>query len=234
MVFNNKKFGFTLSEVMITISLIGVLATLTVSTIGSSIQQRTRTSEFRTAYARLETALKNVTIDDGKIYRCYALPTNKEKGEFGLNKVNTISAQNNDCDALEDAFSRALGRIKTCATKPQTNGCIPKNYPQNHGYFVKDGGISKAYVMDNGMILWVGTGGISTFAVDINGRSAPNKWGQDIFPFMIKVTETKTIGENTFPVSLGILPPTTIHQPAVSGTGKTTAQMMKEMVKFKD
>ena len=44
--FKLKKSGFTLSEVMITLTLIGALATLTLSTIGASVQQRARLAEF--------------------------------------------------------------------------------------------------------------------------------------------------------------------------------------------
>ena len=239
MVFNNKKFGFTLSEVMITISLIGVLATLTVSTIGNSIQQRTRTSEFRAAYARLETALRNITIDDGKIYRCYVVPTDTEKNLFGVkNKIAAgTGAAADDCETLESAFTKALGVIKTCNSTPITNKCFPTKYPAdtlNGAYFKRDAANARAYVLDNGIILWVSKNGIRFFAIDINGRSAPNKWGQDIFPFGIKVMETHKIGGTIFPVSLGILPPPDSVQPHVSGTGKTTAQMMKEMVNFKD
>jgi hypothetical protein len=87
------------------------------------------------------------------------------------------------------------------------------------------------------MILWVSNKGIRLFAIDINGRSAPNKWGQDLFPFMIKVTETKTIGDKIFPVALSILAPPTNNQnmqPAVSKAGKTTEQMLKDSANLKD
>ena len=39
---NNKRFAFTLSEVMVTLTLIGALGALTLSTVGSAIQQRAR------------------------------------------------------------------------------------------------------------------------------------------------------------------------------------------------
>ena len=238
MVFNSKKFGFTLSEVMITLSLIGVLATLTISTVGSSIQQRARTSEFRAAYAKLETALRSVTIDDGKVYRCYYKPTSDDIENYGLNKFDsTAGAATDDCSTLEEAFSKALGRTKVCITKPQENHCIPPIYVADTTNFKKNDTDVNAYIMDNGMILWVSNKGIRLFAIDINGRSAPNKWGQDLFPFMIKVTETKTIGDKIFPVALSILAPPTSNQnmqPAVSKAGKTTEQMLKDSANLKD
>lgn len=236
MVVKNKKLGFTLAEIMLTLSMIGILATLTVSTIGGSIQQRARQSEFRAAYAKLESALRSITIDEGKIYRCYAIPTGNDKATFGLTRVSATNVALNDCSAFEEAFSKALGRVKTCESSPQTNGCIPNNYPEDTNYYKKNDSNARAYVMDNGMILWVGTQGIAGFVIDINGRSAPNKWGQDLFPFMIKVTETKTIGDKIYPVSIGILPPPPTsdnYQPPVTGSGKTTWQLMLESANYK-
>ena len=68
--FNIKKSAFTLSEVMLTLSLIGFLATMTLSTVGSSVQQRARLSEFRAAYSKMAATLINITLDTGKIYNC--------------------------------------------------------------------------------------------------------------------------------------------------------------------
>jgi prepilin-type N-terminal cleavage/methylation domain-containing protein len=45
----NKSFGFTLSEIMIALALIGAVAAMTIPTVGSSVQQRARLAEFRTA-----------------------------------------------------------------------------------------------------------------------------------------------------------------------------------------
>ena len=55
---NNKKSAFTLSEIMVTLTLIGFIATMTLSTIGTSIQQRARLAEFKTAYSKMESATK--------------------------------------------------------------------------------------------------------------------------------------------------------------------------------
>ena len=231
MVFNNKKYGFTLAELLLTISMIGVLATLTISTIGYSVQQRARLSEFRAAYARLDAALRNVTIDEGKIYRCYLVPSAAEITEFGLTgKIETGTAQvTNDCAILDDIFAKAMGATKKCDTNPLGNNCIPANYPVISGSCFQNSTTGRAYVLDNGMILWTNSGsyyGLQNFAIDINGRSAPNKWGQDLFAFSVKVTESKKIGNKIFPKTLGILPPAC--QPTVSSAGKTTAQMMRE------
>lgn len=235
MVLKNKKFGFTLAEVMLTLTLIGALATLTVSTIGGSVQQRARLSEFRAAYAKLESALRSVSVDDGKIYRCYVVPSAAEKAQFGLtDKIaeDTTNA-NADCATFDAVFSKAMGTVKTCNGTPQTNKCLPNNYPRNAATCFTDPNSGRAYVFDNGMIMWTNAGysGMQNFAVDINGRSAPNKWGQDIFAFSIKITESVKNGNKVIPKQVSIMPPAC--QPAVTSSSKTTAQMMAESINYK-
>ncbi len=235
--FNKKRLAFTLSEVMVTLSLIGFLATMTLSTVGSSIQQRARLAEFRTAYAKMETALRSVSSGEGKVFLCYAAPTTAEQSEFGMHLAGTAPAQTTGCKELEKAFVRALGATRFCETvDPLTGGCFPRNYPTNNnvaedaGCF-KDYTKSSAYVLDNSMIVFTNTknGGLHLFAIDINGRKGPNKWGQDIFPFSIKYTETVKQVNSTriFVTATGILPPTGCSIPDTAPS-KSTATMMKD------
>lgn len=235
MVFNNKKFGFTLAEVMLTLSLVGVLATLTISTIGGSIQQRARLSEFRAAYARLDAALKNVSLDEGKIYRCYLVPSSDEQKSFGLTGdiASGTAAVNADCALFDSLFSKAMGAVKICDNNPTTNKCLPNNYPTSSAGCFSSVNAGRAYILHNGMILWTNAGysGMQNFAIDINGRSGPNRWGQDIFAFSLKVTESTKINNTIIPKTVAFLPP--VCQPTVSAGSKTTAQMMKSSVNYK-
>ena len=53
----------------------------------------------------------------------------------------------------------------------------------------------KAYVLSDGSIMlfkgsWVGNVG---FAIDVNGKKGPNKWGYDIFDFTIVSTDSKPL-----------------------------------------
>lgn len=234
----NKRTAFTLSEVMITISLIGFIATMTLSTLGSSIQQRARLAEFRTAYAKMDAALRSISIDEGKIYACYLCPTQDDKTTYGLT-MNGCTAQTSQCKVLTDAFVRAMGATRFCENNPITEGCIPNNYPKPPG-----GGCfqsytnGRAYVLDNSMMIITDGGNfLRQFAVDVNGRKGPNKWGQDIFTFAVKATGSKTVLGRVFITDLSILPPETCL-PGKSNDAKKTAtkssdQMLMESMNYK-
>lgn len=225
----NKKFAYTLSEVLLTIVLLGTLATMTLSTVGASVQQRARLAEFRTAYSKMNAALKTITLDEGKIYKCYLLPTDDEKEEFGLNIAEgTTASDDSGCRVLTDNFLRSMGATRICEGDAVALGCLPENYPTADGCFISYDNVG-AYVLDNSMIILTDSAGsLKVAAIDVNGRKGPNKWGQDIFPFSVKVTESVLSHGNVSVTQLGIMPPSSDCTFDMGSAGKTTDRLMKE------
>lgn len=234
---NFKKHAFTLSEVMITLSMIGVIAVLTISTVGSSIQQRARVAEFRTAYAKAEEALRSIIMTDDRIYQCYECPNTSQKNMYGLNTSlesgcsggSTTSA----CKTLTTQFLRAMGRVSSCENGNRagliTSGCIPQNYAQNAGCF----SLNNAYILDNSMIIFIPNlnNGLKLFAIDVNGRKGPNKWGQDIFTFSVTATASSKSGNALYITDVKMLP----HKsclPAPGRTDKNSSQLLQESSNF--
>lgn len=228
----NKKFAFTLSEVMITLSLIGFIATMTLSTVGASIQQRAREAEFRSAYSKMEAAIRNITYDEGKIYNCYICPTNENKTLYGLS-IEGCSEKTNQCEDLAASFVRAMGATHFCETNPINEGCLPANYPAAPGgdcFSSFDSG--KAYVLDNSMIIIFDTDqSLRLFAVDINGRKGPNKWGQDIFTFSLYAKDSKKINNKNLVTNVGLLPPKTCLP--VGSAGVSSEELLKNSMNYK-
>lgn len=228
----NKKFAFTLAEVMITLSLIGAIATLTLSTVGASIQQRARLAQFRTAYSKMENAIRSIILDEEKIHNCYLCPPDNYKTRHALN-MSGCSAKTDQCTDFTKLFLANLGAVHFCENSPVDEGCIPANYPkapESECFQTYESG--KAYVLDNSMILFT-EGDLTLFALDVNGRKGPNKWGQDIFAFSLYATESKKVNNKDIVMNMGILPPTAC-QPVGSSAGRTTEQMMKAAVNYEE
>lgn len=240
---NNKKSAFTLSEIMVTLTLIGFIATMTLSTIGTSIQQRARLAEFKTAYSKMESALQSINVDDGQIYNCYTKPSETDVDTYGLSiaDLNNLNATSQQCGTLENKFVRALGATRFCQTNPRSEGCIPDNdnypSPQEDSCFT-DLTNGHAYVLDNSMILFTdGNNSLTQFAIDVNGRKAPNKWGQDVFTFAIKATNSKIVNGTQYVTAVKILPPSAClpghNENTNKGSSKSTEQMMKEATNYR-
>ena len=229
----NKSFGFTLSEIMIALALIGAVAAMTIPTVGSSVQQRARLAEFRTAHSKAELALKSIIFEDARIPQCYN--SQHTNNSFGLSAAlggASISAKDTGCPALTRDFTRAMGSVRSCTSNPKREGCIPNNYPDGGNCFSVTG--TEAYVLDNGMILFIskGTTGMKLFAIDVNGRKGPNKWGQDIFTFGVYPSAATRSGNNVYVSDLKVLP----HQsclPRSNASAKNSKQMLEESTNYK-
>lgn len=234
----NKRFGFTLSEVMIALTSIGVVASLTISTIGASVQQRARLAEFRSAHAKAELALRSLVFDEGRIYQCYICPSTATKTLYGLDNTmaGTCSGGTSAtaCQELTTAFLRSMGKVRSCETNPKTEGCIPNNYKNAAGTCFTNLENTQAYVLDNGMIIFTENknSGIKTFAIDVNGRKGPNKWGQDIFTFSVFASATSKTGSKTYVTDIKLLPPETCLPTDGGRASKDSKQMMKESTNF--
>lgn len=231
----NKYFGFTLSEVMITLSIIGVVATLTISTVGASVQQRARLAEFRSAYAKFETNLRSMILDEGRIYACYACPDETDISDFGLTIDGICTPITARCEDFLNVFVRQMGATRFCESDARGEGCIPEENtryqaaPDGSGCFSEFG---NAYVLDNSMILMQDEDP-TIYAVDVNGRKGPNKWGQDIFTFQIKATEIQEIRGASSVKNVGFLPPTDCL-PKNGGTSKSSDELMKDSVNYRE
>ena len=63
--FMNKRFAFTLSEVLITLGIIGVVAAMTIPVLIGKYQKMVYYTQFRKGAAQLENALKLYALDKG-------------------------------------------------------------------------------------------------------------------------------------------------------------------------
>lgn len=231
----NKKSAFTLSEVMVTLTLIGFIATMTLSTIGSSVPQRARLAEFKTAYSKMEAAIRSITVEDGRMYNCYECPTKDEQELYGIHMGGECAATGNQCRDLRNLFVRAMGATRFCETSPIKDGCLPENYPKSPDESCfQDFESGTAYVLDNSMILFTnGTDSLRLFAVDVNGRKGPNKWGQDIFTFSLKANEVINVRGKDYVTSIGVYPPSSCL-PKADGATRSSDELLKEAMNYTD
>lgn len=65
--------AFTLSEVLITLGIIGIIAAMTLPALTGKYQQKVLASQFKKAYANLQTAINTVNSENGIPYECYTI-----------------------------------------------------------------------------------------------------------------------------------------------------------------
>lgn len=245
----NKRLGesrryisMNLSELLITIGIIGVVAAFLFPIVSNSYWDFYQKNQFRKVYSELSNLLIKIRADVGYTPRCYGWLQNPYLGralicktydEYGsCTKVafaDDGSSLPNDYDGPIDecksvfypALANSTKIIKYCSSKAYNNGCITqynsapgKNQTSIYGSISIAN--SPAYIFADGSTMVVVHGSYPWIFVDINGAKKPNKWGWDLFYFSI----------NAMPNSNQKLVP--LNNPVENG-GTSTAEMVKKL-----
>ena len=182
----NKKQGFTLAEILITLTVIGVVAALTIPTL----LQNTNQAELKAALKRDFADLSQATLSI--------------KNDLGGSLVNAFPGANSmGSEALKNAFKAKLSYIKECSGTPEfggsgtglsAEGCWHvTNAWQNLNGIKRIGEDHPGLILNNGTLVNFGiyesncslsngdfkACGDITF--DVNGFKPPNTIGKDIF-----------------------------------------------------
>lgn len=179
------KFGFTLAEVLITLGIIGVVASMTIPTLIQNSQEKATISQLKKTYSTLSQAY------------ALAVQENGTPDSWGLTNDTAGSV------TLINTLTQYLKTTKTCIDGDYT-GCFP-----NVNYKLLGGGdagnlntiaIGKATLSDGTLIvpqfhsITCGSNRGTTTAlstvcaslfIDINGFKNPNQLGVDYFRFYL-------------------------------------------------
>lgn len=180
-----KKRGFTLAEVMIALTLIGVIASLTVPTFVANSKNKANAAKLATTVTAVENAFTSMLVSEG---------------------VNTIEETAFGREANAANLAGHLSQyIKLAGHQPNVNAYYgtPRPFTTLSGA-VTTPGASRIFETKNGAYLfylmrgnnnWERTedvvrnfGGsvtsfVGTLCIDVNGSLQPNKWGRDLFQF---------------------------------------------------
>lgn len=192
MINRQKILGFTLAEVLITLTIIGVVASMTIPTLMNNYQKKEYTTRLKKFYVTANEALKLMSLDKGctNDLRCTGL------FDSGTNH-----------QSLGDEFVKYFKVAKDCGTA-LNQGCwstVTNEYYDGSGTNENwDNYVAYKFITADGMSFYIhnyanGCGGDwSTGAtrnmsqtcgyirVDVNGpEKGPNYRGRDIFQFWI-------------------------------------------------
>ena len=207
-----KKKGFTLAEILITLTVIGIIAAITISILAENGRKTEVETKLKKTISVLNNALLRATIDYGAISSwpelnssSSATSTTNFMAKYIVPYVITTRAitTNQDGLTMED-----LGYKDPNIRTPK--GAI---YGAQGQYTAK---LPRIFFNDGTVILRLTTStGTNTinYLVDTNGPKGPNVMGKDVFRFalegrmenptiimdgLIKVTKNNTTGEYTF------------------------------------
>ena len=168
----NKK-GFTLAEVLITLSIIAVISILTIPSIVKNYRYKTYAASAQKIYSQLEDAISSIMTDEmaelfnqttaGVSYKC---TTAKETGAcYFLRHYFKVA---NDCPGRATYGSKCLAKSYTTIT----GAAVPAFYGDHCIQTTNGATICMEYTVASG---------IPHFVFDVNGPAQPNIVGLDVY-----------------------------------------------------
>lgn len=177
----HKRRAFTLAEVLVTLMIIGVIASMTIPGLKKSAEERERVAQLKKAYSTVAGATDLLSTEYGSPKRWQWNDTDVIMDEMYIPKFNVIKNCKNNGNCFDSSYR---------TTDP--NGTVFYEFQSTSWYtFVTaDGAFWTASKGDNQCNYNEGTpayisNGCMHMEVDLNGIKKPNKTGVDIFGFTI-------------------------------------------------
>lgn len=194
--------AFTLAEVLITLGIIGVIASITIPTLINNYNKQQYVTNLKKFYTTMNQALTKISVDNGSTGDLAGT------GLFGLDKTT---------EDLGDELAKQFKLSKNCKTTETDCATLGwSNYETGesedyHTYYAQNSSAQPFYsfVTLDGMTIAIGqaheehnlgtpdcksgifSGGIiidnicAVVYVDVNGKKEPNRFGRDIFNFYV-------------------------------------------------
>ena len=165
---NNK--GFTLAEVLITLGIIGVVATLTLPNLSANYQKKQTISKLKKTYSTLTNAFALSEVDNGPISEW------ENKSDIGATAY------------FQKYVEPYLKGSRVCTTY---QAC---GYAESHPWQTKTGERKNSIgvvdnATDNRISFYLNDGTFISMSggiyLDLNGAKGPNIYGKDFFSFSI-------------------------------------------------
>ena len=178
------KRGFTLTEVLVTLAIIGVISALTLPTFVSNAENKANAAKLSSLITDVQTAFTSMLTSEAVL--------DMEETEFAQ------QATLNDRTGRLSKYLKLAGNSNNMATFYGTDTIVNKGYTTADNptfddiYKVKNGALlfysmnslsrPSANVEDLGGSV---TDAIGYISIDVNGGAKPNIWGRDVFHFVL-------------------------------------------------
>ena len=193
-----RNFGFTLSEVLITLAVIGVVSAMTLPIVIQEQRDRANVAKLQKTYSVLSQALLRAKDVSGDFHEWSSYTTNPKTIYSYIKPYLSVIKECND-------RTNSGCWAETTST---LSGATGRNYWQYYDGQIGDSAF--IFVLKNGVAINIdvvsytnfskvglpeefGANSFIVFDVDVNGIKGPNMWGKDVFGFAISPNNDKLV-----------------------------------------
>lgn len=167
------KAGFTLAEVLITLSIIAVISVLTIPSVVKNYRYKSYAATAQKTYAQISDAVQSIMADEMESKSFYQTTA-------GVKSSCTAGKETGACYFLRNYFKVN----NDCTSSALNTKCTAKEYKSINGANAGTPFGEHCIQNSNGaticMILNT-TNGISSIFIDVNGPAQPNITGLDVY-----------------------------------------------------
>lgn len=169
-----KKRGFTLAEVMIALSLIGVIASLTIPTFIANSRNKANASKLATTISAVENAFTSMISTE--------MANDLTETDFGLARTEANFGKYLKLDGSDDELKTYYGTANPFVVIGKTGfqPIVTRIFQAKNGALLiyRDSVVAPAADDSH-------PGAIGNLYIDVNGPAKPNVWGRDVFSFRV-------------------------------------------------
>ena len=200
------KRGFTLAEVLITLSILGVVAAIMIPSTMHKIQDTQQLAGFKRAYSMLDNALQMMYVVEGLPSTWSDWPSTDEYNSSNANyfaqKLAKYLAVQKYCGSNSGCFSYGTKRKYSNGSDKLLFNDLAGTNSNNADFFADENTNGKMTLKNNMRVSlsaryanhsFTKSRCLGSIRVDINGEKGPNRYGYDVFsfPFDEKGIQTK-------------------------------------------
>lgn len=181
---NNKvRKGFTLTEVLITLAIVGVVAALTIPTMITNAKHEQNLARLKKAYQNFAQVYDRVTKEYGAIEYATATCSSNSDHNCLRNLLKPYFSYRAECDD-EQSYGKCHPDPAYNKDGAQASGSWREN---EAGLVLNDGSLLMIQLYKKACDEnWAGVGDeCGWINLDINGLKGPNRYGDDLFLFVI-------------------------------------------------
>ncbi len=194
---SQRYTGFTLAEVLITLTIIGVIAMTTIPTLIQNYEKLQTNTRLKKIYSEISQAIKLSEIENGK-----------------LNLINVADRTQASRQFLKEYLLRNIKHNEVCNYDNSQCWTDAKKMSGKAGGYCSSysnvGDYAVSAITASGYSIWVFVGNSRTEAgicVDIDGKNkGKNQMGRDVFEIYYNALETSALKEGVYPYGLMFKP----------------------------
>lgn len=189
-----RKVAFTLAEVLIVLSIIGIIADMTIPTLVANVQKETTVTMLKKAYSEISQAMKMAEAENGMM-------------DGWTIDDTSLTTNQNFTDTYFYPYVKTLKKCGSTETGCWTPTVSLSKFPSPYARPGYNKALSAITASGYSILIYVPSQNGVYFFIDVDGpNKGKNKFGKDVFHLILNTKGSSSKKQGVYPVGLERIP----------------------------